>query len=318
MAASRTDFDSFEAKVKSLRSELQSYGADILRQITALYGSMPPSASPINLKNVPGNALKILQHDVIELLQETEVAQSSRDKKDLHECEGLLAVLKHVSAVGEALQRCDEATAGGGNNATLSEACKELNALMVLLQTLPADNTELGTGAVVTLLRREAALIKSRFASRLQRLLSQCLVFSAGSLTVTKCLRGIVEGEEGIVGMGAGSGSLKGGIALEEVWDAMVCVGRAEACLAGIVRDVWGFLLRPLWREKKGSAAPRVCTSGDRAELLLGARPALTAFFYHHPHAPSLMFSRTNVPRYLLYFIYPLQRPLFATTHPPA
>jgi hypothetical protein len=49
--------DNIEERISSLKSEIKSYGSDILKHISALYACN--SSLPIDLKNDPRNMLKV-------------------------------------------------------------------------------------------------------------------------------------------------------------------------------------------------------------------------------------------------------------------
>jgi hypothetical protein len=60
----------FEERLSNLKTELVSYGREIILHITTLYTNQVPQAR-FDLKNDPFNVLKVLQHDVTEVLQQS-------------------------------------------------------------------------------------------------------------------------------------------------------------------------------------------------------------------------------------------------------
>ena len=253
--ASDKENEEFGERVRSLRSELDSYGKEIMRQLTALYTNCG-SATLVNLKSDPRNALKILRHDVVEMLS-TCAAKSEYNRRfaaDLAECDSLLQVLRTVSATGDALAQCEDAVVG----ADVLGACRQLSQLDESLAQLPSPNSELGSGQVCAILRREAASLRHRFHARLRRLLRHSLQFSVGACSVARRLRGIVPGEEAI---------LEPPLPLRDLWAALaLCPADLEhECVDWVVERAWGCLLRPLWRERKGAALPKVLAPSSAA-----------------------------------------------------
>ena len=241
--------DEFSERVRSLKLELETYGKEIMRQTSALYTSSGGSTH-VNLKSDPRNALKILKHDVMEMLTTCSAKSdySNRFGSDLNECEEMLQVLRHISSTGDALAQCEDAIGGSD----LLVACQQLAQLEQSLEQLPGANSELGSGQVCTILRREGAMLRYRFHARLKRLLRQCIHLELGTCVVNKQLQGIVQGEDAI---------LDTPIRLTDLWTALASASTpAEPLLDestdGLVEAIWNSLLRPLWRERKGAPLP--------------------------------------------------------------
>lgn len=244
-------------RIVALKADLDLSGKEIIKHITSLY-SNTANTTQINLKSDPRNALKILKHDVMEILELCN-AKSECNKKhtaDLDECEKLLEILKQISDVGDSLIQCEDAIGGPD----ILYTCKLLSQLEGSLKRMPNSNTEVGSGSVCTILRREGGIIRHRFHARLKRLLRHCIQFDCGFCSITKKLHGIVEGEDVI---------LENHIQLSDIWSAVIAFpDLADACVDGIMENCWKNLLIPLWKERKGAPSPRISSSPDRAELI--------------------------------------------------
>jgi hypothetical protein len=141
----------------------------------------------VNLKNDPRNAIKMLQHDVIDCLQSASERSLIREEyaSDIDNCRDLIEIISKVSIISTTLVQCEEAV--GGSDLLL--AYKLISEIKVMLVDIPAPNTEIGTGAVCTILRKEARLLRSRLQARMKRLLGNCIVFEYGRLSITKKLK---------------------------------------------------------------------------------------------------------------------------------
>jgi hypothetical protein len=64
------------------------------------------------------------------------------------------------------------------------------------LAELPLGNTDIGSGEVYRVLRRESSAIKNRFSSRLRRLFNACVTVDPGRIHILKSIEGMVRGED--------------------------------------------------------------------------------------------------------------------------
>eukprot|EP00596_Hydrurales_sp_CCMP1899_P008559 CAMPEP_0119049468 /NCGR_PEP_ID=MMETSP1177-20130426/64842_1 /TAXON_ID=2985 /ORGANISM="Ochromonas sp, Strain CCMP1899" /LENGTH=658 /DNA_ID=CAMNT_0007026749 /DNA_START=596 /DNA_END=2572 /DNA_ORIENTATION=- len=94
----------------------------------------------------------------------------------------------------------------------------------------------------------------------MKRLLGNCIVFEYGRLSITKKLKGMLRGcGEDVL--------LEDSIELSHIWTALVGIGSAEESVGFIVENIWQYLLRPLWKERRPQT-PHSFTSEDKAELI--------------------------------------------------
>ena len=237
--------DSVEEQIASLRSELKTYGADIVNHIKALYSS---SESSVDLKNDPRNMLKILKHDISQLLQEvkSESQYNEANMSAITECEKLASMLDTISLTSIAMAHCSEKIMG----ADILAASAALHDIETSMKSIPSEYAAYGSGAVCELLRRECRLLRTRFTSRLTRILRDCIHISRGRIVVSKALTGVLRSEDTL---------LESPVHLTEVWVALAAgtpTGDSmESAVGKILGDTWRDVVLPLWREKKAYAA---------------------------------------------------------------
>jgi hypothetical protein len=252
------DRESFSERILSLRAELGACGKEIVAQITALYSEGKDGIAQINLKNDPRNAIKVLQHDVLDCLQEAKTRSDLRDSyaSDLNECKALLDVILKVSTASEKIIKLEEAVGGSDIRKTSVLVAEVKDAL----GELPSPNSELGTGVVCTSLRKEARILRSRFQARVKRFLGNCIICEQGRITVVKQLNGVVRGSgEDIL--------LDRAINLADIWAALVATNSADESVDSVVDAIWNSVLKPLWKEKK-TQSPGIFTGDDTSELV--------------------------------------------------
>ena len=221
------EIDSFPDRINNLQAELKKCGNEIMTHISGLYSD---KSSVMNLKNGPRNAIKLLQHDVIDVLQSSQERTNIREEQvaDIDNCRSLIDIITRVSEISTKITLSEEAI--GGSNLLL--ACKLISEVTTMLTEMPAPNTEIGTGEVCTVLRKEARLLRSRLQARLKRLLGNCVTCECGRLIVTKRLKGMLRG--------CGEDSLlESTIELADIWNALISIGSAEESVIGIVESIW-------------------------------------------------------------------------------
>lgn len=248
--------ESFPDRISRLETELRLCGNDIMEHITGLYSNN--ITENVNLKNDPRNAIKMLQHDVIDCLQSASERSLAREEytSDVDNCRDLMDIISRVSIISTKLVQCEEAV--GGSDLLLAH--KLISEIKVLLVEIPAPNTEIGTGAVCKILSQEARLLRSRLQARMKRLLCNCIVFEYGRLSITKRLKGMLRGcGEDVL--------LESSIELCDIWTALVGIGSAKEIVDLVVENIWQYLLRPLWKERRPQS-PHSFTNEDRAEII--------------------------------------------------
>jgi hypothetical protein len=167
--------------------------------------------------------------------------------------------LEQVSSASYSLQSCEEIVLGND----ISAACSALTDMEAVMAALPREcsNSIANSGVVYAMLKREANIIRSRFTSRLRRLLNDFIQISRGRIVVSKALTGIIRSENTL---------LSSELLLDDVWAALVQMARSnlEEIVRNILQDVWTCVVFPLWREKK-PLTPRINSHGTPAEYVV-------------------------------------------------
>lgn len=245
-------------RVSALKSELQLYGEEIVAHIQGLHTTQElPSKPKIDLKSDPRNAVILLKHDLQEILQTVNVQSRSEKEKnsaELEECSALMEVLTNVTKACDLQVRCEEAVAG----TNLSAACSLIEELESSIDSLPGINSEVGSGYVCQILRKEFQILRYRFQSRLKRMLLNAVQIEYGRMSVQKCLKGVLTGEDRV---------LEAPIHLVDIWSSLLAMDCADDCIGRIVSSFWLCVLQPLWKEKKGTA-PSVRTAEESSEFI--------------------------------------------------
>lgn len=226
------EVDSFPDRISVLQAELKKCGNEIMTHISGLYSDN--SCGTMDLKNGPRNTIKLLQHNVVDCLQ---IAQERSDVRnsyapDVENCRSLIEVISKVSDIATKISLAEEAV--GGSHLLL--ACDHISAIKEMLTQIPAPNTEIGTGEVCSVLRKEARLLRSRLLARIKRLLGSCIVCECGVLTVTKKLKGMLRGcsEDSL---------LESPIELSDIWTALISLGSAVESVDDIVDTIFQVII---------------------------------------------------------------------------
>eukprot|EP01038_Epipyxis_sp_PR26KG_P009864 gene9864-13271_t len=244
----------YEERIHALKSDLHSYGKEIIEHIQILYNVnsnatiVGQNIQSIDLKNDPMNVLKILRHDVEEVLRqshETE-AYKSELKKDLQECNELSLLLENISTISSQLIECEQYL----NVLSVSGACELVCLTEKSLQSLQSKNkstsdfinNEFCSGKVYTTLYKEHKLLKSRLISKIRRLLNDSITFEYGRIAVAKQLTGMLKSEDKIIDQP---------IQLFELWDSLSKLNKCDDIIEWILKETWRCIFHPLWKEKK-------------------------------------------------------------------
>eukprot|EP00598_Pedospumella_elongata_P000537 CAMPEP_0184980010 /NCGR_PEP_ID=MMETSP1098-20130426/10064_1 /TAXON_ID=89044 /ORGANISM="Spumella elongata, Strain CCAP 955/1" /LENGTH=154 /DNA_ID=CAMNT_0027503357 /DNA_START=46 /DNA_END=506 /DNA_ORIENTATION=- len=149
----------FDQRLASLKTDLKLYGGEIVDYVSSLYGTNQPD-SRFELKNDAFSMLNVLQIDVAEILKESQQRkdQKAQHAMDIEECSQLTNTLTHISSIVDKIADC-EALIG---KMMLVPACHAIEQLNIALDGLPGPNTEIGSGKVCSILRKECKLLNSR------------------------------------------------------------------------------------------------------------------------------------------------------------
>lgn len=251
MSSSREDLDEH---INSLNSELVACGKDIMGQLSAIYSGNNQNTK-VDLKPDSHNMLKLLQHDVAEVLQAAKERTNfnAKHKQQLMECSQMVDIVEGISVISEKVAVYEKYI----NAVNLIDACTTLIEIETLIQGLPGSNTEIGSGLVCTQVRKEARIQKSRLLSKFKRVLSEAVRFERGHISVAKEVKGMLRSEDIIV---------HNGMDLQLLWGCLCKIGRLDEFVESILSSLWSCILRPLWHLKK-CPTPKVHSRGSAAEL---------------------------------------------------
>lgn len=243
--------ESLEDQLKLLKADLKSYGDEIISHIQSLHSSSHEGV--ISIKNDPKMIVQMLQQEVIQLTKESDNIAEEFENVDIDECQVLIQTLSNLSTAAEMVTVCDEQL----DSHNLLAICKHLENFNIVLTKLPSVDTEIGSGKVCALLRREYAILHSRFVARLQRLLRNCIHVEISKIYVNKSLSSSdLLNEEDYIDSEC--------IPLVDIWTALsLCSEDAfNDCIDMIVVEIYTKIIRPLWKFKKVQF-PRIQRTGS-------------------------------------------------------
>lgn len=246
--------EDLDDRIIVLQSDLKKYSQEITNYINSLYSTRD---SAIDLKNDPRQVLKILKNDTVDLLQKAKTKSEflRKHQSDMEDCERLMGTISIVAGVSDTLCRCETTL----NSSDLKNTCGIISEMDVQLVTLPAQNSEYGTGAACITLRREARLLKSRFSARLKRLFSSSVQIESGQIIIYKRLKGIVKGENSIVDPP---------IFLSDILNAIILVGNITETLSELfIKKLFRDVILPIWKDKK-PITPHISVTDDCSKLI--------------------------------------------------
>ena len=177
-------YNEYNERLSSLDNELKTYSNDIINYISSIYSSS--SSSSINLKNDPRNLLKLYQHDINELLTYSN-ENADNSNVDITKCNCVINVLSSLIQLNNQITLCEENI----TNDNILASCRLFNIMDNCVNDINKSNDSNNEySKVINILIKEARIVKSRFISRLHRLLKHCLQFEDGRIIVIKSLKG--------------------------------------------------------------------------------------------------------------------------------
>lgn len=248
--------DDFKARIDALKLELESCSTQIVNHVTALHCGIPQTIralSNIDFKNDPRNGIKILQHDVSEMLEmlENKEAMALENEQDINECLKYTKDLNHISEIVELLVTCEESI----NSSKLIETCTILSTSEQLIQCSSSQNK---AHKVLSLLKREHQILKSKFISKLRRLFSHAVQVQLGKIAVVKSSKFFLKDENILLDVQVTISN----ILLSA--NHMIIINELTEMLAS---SIWTLIIRPLWQERKPN--PPISTiHEDNSEML--------------------------------------------------
>lgn len=249
----------FAERIKNLEADMKLYGEEILSLVNAqqlhtltdndIQKSNKNSGSTrFDMKTDPRNTAFILRQDytdLLETLQTNKITVSmlplASTMKDMDHCIHFLEAVADISSKLIVLEV-------NVNTSNLKLTCSQLLELEELLNKKlmipqnPLQTRELATGVVCRTLRKEFFMIKSRFETRLIRLLSLSCVIETGRISINKELSGVIAFEETII---------EEPIRIEDIWSSLISLNLIENQVLKILQQIWNLIILPLWNERK-------------------------------------------------------------------
>ena len=179
------------------------------------------------------------------------------NRRDIDDCSALIDTLQSISSAGKAVTECEELCAGSN----IPAACRAVINMQSIVNTLPSENSQYGFGAA-KVLYNECKLVKSRFNSRVRKLVYECIDISVGAVKVRSELKGLMKDTTEICIQDDASP-----IKLSELWEALAELGEMDDFVTHLVNQVWSNTALPLWKEKKYVPGRLLC-SGTESELV--------------------------------------------------
>lgn len=241
-----------------LKSDLLSYGNEIVEHINSLYSSKRAKNNLIDLKNDPKNMIAMLSHEFSQLMQ---ISKEQSEYAHIHvdaveECSKLITLLDGLTFVVSRFVECEKTI----SQFKFVEACKIVSDIESSLNLLTANaSSAIATGKVFNDLKNEHQRLSSKLQSKLKRALAECIRFEPGRVSVNRLLQGVLHSEDIV---------LEEGVKLSELWEAVVYLNITDEFVADLSSELWQYLLKPLWHEKKVQV-PRAKPDGENgAELV--------------------------------------------------
>lgn len=288
--------DFFDQKLSALKCELKANGEEIIQYIVSMYGTST-SEVRLDLKNDPFKMLAVLQHDTSEIIKESQERHEYNilHAADLTECARLAKLLNNVSLLNDRIYECEAMIF----KASLLPSCDLIDQIGQLLSELPSTNSELGGGKIFSILKKENKLLQCSLVGKLGRILRECCQFDYGRLSVNRALKGMLRSEDTF---------LKDAVLLKDVWVAMARIKRTEYGVDELLKNIWVFLIRPLWCEEKAHVLPPRISKMDAngtSELIIENLSALEngTAEYNQKGTCTLVKRSFNSAEYILYNI---------------
>lgn len=248
----------WEERVESLRSEVQTYGQDVVNLVNSVYGgeNVNNNAS-YDFKNSPFQMVAMLRKEVAELVAEMHSKEEflANNQADITFCNDITAVLINVSCIVDLLNKFEDRF----GRLAFDECVDILENAQMKLNSLPPGDSFFGDGEVCKILRREYKLQKSRLAHTVRNLLREAITIESGTIIVKKVLSGYLRSENRVI---------TEPIQLQNLWQIALDCEIAEDHAVELVNSLWREILVVVWKEKK-FLLPKVTSNDEIAELII-------------------------------------------------
>ena len=231
----------------------------------------------IDLRNNPSKLLKILMYDLNELqnIAKSNDALLSAKQKEINECDDLLVILSSITSASESILKCDEMITNNCNNLDLTTIYNRMKTMEETIANLAGNSGKSSCSGskankeVLSILKRECKIIKTKFIAKLQRLLKFAIEINAGKVTVKKIIIGVLPFTDVLV-------DPLNPILLHDVWSILInlyddqssaaSISLLEQSVKDIVQQLFSKIIVFFWKEKKFQPAIRVATE-DKSEI---------------------------------------------------
>ena len=248
---STTEF--YDQRLACLKTDLNAYGIEIVDYINSLYSinntTTTNMLSSINdstqrtydVKSDPFNILSVLKIDLNEIIQESQSRNeiNAMYKNEIDECSKLTKVLSTIADLIDKLSECENLI----NKMSLIPACHLIDQITLgMSQLLPSTDKGIGSGRVCSVVKQENKLLYHRLTSKINRIYKESVQFDYGRIIVYSELRGLLRSEDTI---------LLEPLLLTDTWSSINLCRLNDSIIDEILKNIWIFIVRPLWHEKK-------------------------------------------------------------------
>jgi len=243
----------YDQRLACLKTDLNAYGIEIVDYINSLYSINNTTTTNVlssindstqrtyDVKSDPFNILSVLKIDLNEIIQESQSRNeiNAMYKNEIDECSKLTKVLSTIADLIDKLSECENLI----NKLSLIPACQLIDQItrgMNLL--LSSTDTDIGSGRVCSVVKQENKLLYHRLTSKINRIYKESVQFDYGRIIVYSELRGLLRSEDTI---------LHEPLQLIDTWSSINLCRLNDSIVEEILKNIWIFIMRPLWHEKK-------------------------------------------------------------------
>jgi uncharacterized protein YaaR (DUF327 family) len=272
------DEEYYDDKISNLKSELLSYGKDLIQLLNGVYSpqsvllSTHAKNAKYDLKNNPVQMISYLKIELSELLQESHEQKDylMKHRSDLLYCNDLVTILTKMSKIVELINKCEHFLSSFqflqvNDVLRQSDDCfrdvSSFKASENSSSSLSQLDTIVKSGKVIKLLRNERNLLKSRYKSLLKRILNEIILCDYGTIRINKRINDYLKCEDKV---------LDHPLSSSDVMKSIIDCEFGKDLFSEIIEKIWKALVIPLWREKK-VLSPTITIKNDFSEFILAS-----------------------------------------------
>lgn len=253
-----------EERIDSLKSELDSYGKEILNLISATYASHP-SGGKYDLKHSPQQMLPLLYEEVLDLVRQSQenTAFFEKHKEKITHCNSLITALNNICSIVDKIVLCEESL----QSLALTKCAGTLSDIESLLsesaQGIPSSD-------IHRVLQKEYRLVRCRLMNKVKRLIHDCIHVEMGKIYVVHTLQGYIRSEDKVY---------DNAIELSDLFKVLQDIKADDEVVRSILKEIWQLVVRPMWKEKKAfsphitvhNSSSTSSSSDQKAEFIIGS-----------------------------------------------